>query len=69
MNNNKYMVLSTCFTRIIDGHDVDFTLSMDSKGNVRIKPTFPEYVQEFFPNGIAMEIAETGNLIFNSSNK
>lgn len=64
MNENKYMVLSTCFTRMIDGHEIEFNLLVDSRGKLSIKPTLPEYVQNRFPDGLVMEFLDDKLLIY-----
>jgi hypothetical protein len=69
MNDYKFMVLSTGFIKKIDGHNVDFTMTVDCTGNVRIKPTLPEAVKKLFPDGLVMEIFEDELLIYPFKNK
>ena len=64
MNDYKFMVLSTCFTRNIAGHNITFNLSVDCTGKVKILYTSPEYVQELFPDGLVMEVLEDELLIY-----
>lgn len=64
MNENKYMVLSTCFTRNIGGHEIDFSLSVDCRGKLSLKPTMPEFVEKLFPDGLVMEFLDDKLLIY-----
>jgi hypothetical protein len=63
------MVVSTGFIRNIDGINVDFNMTVDCLGNVRIKPTLPEAVKKLFPDGLVMEIFEDELLIYPFKNK
>jgi hypothetical protein len=63
MNNYKFMVLSTCFTRNIAGHDIDFSLSVDCTGKIRVAPS-SNRVEELFPDGLVMEFLDDELLIY-----
>jgi hypothetical protein len=64
MNDYKYMALSVCFTRTIEGRDIDFRISVDSKGKVSIAPLVPEIVQRHFPDGLVMVLHDEELLIY-----
>lgn len=62
MNDYKYMVLSTVFTRNVGGHDIDFSLSVDCRGKIHISPSYK--AEELFPDGLVMEFLNDELLIY-----
>jgi hypothetical protein len=69
MNDYKFMSMSTSFVRNIEGHDIDFRISVTCKGEVQIAPLVPEIVQRHFPEGLVMIIHNEELLIYPFKNK
>jgi hypothetical protein len=63
MKDYNYMGLSICFTRNIAGHDIDFMLSVDCTGKIRVAPS-SNRVEELFPDGLVMEFLDDELLIY-----
>jgi len=69
MNEYSFMSLATSFRRVIDGVEMDFTLTVDCKGKVTLAPLIPKRVQEKFPEGLIYEFLDEQLLIYPFKNK